>query len=89
LQDGSWHHVDSYRPERASRADTIALWNKVTTEEDVEWTRRYHSLDPAEKAFGGRVEIELANGKRIVDELAVADAHPLGAQPFGRAEYID
>jgi len=89
LQDGSWHHVDSYRPERASRADTIALWNKVTTQEDAEWTRRYHSLDPAEKAFGGRVEIELTTGKRIVDELAVADAHPLGAQPFGRAEYID
>jgi 2-methylcitrate dehydratase len=89
LQDGSWHHVDSYRPERAGRADTIALWNKVTTTEDPEWTRRYHSLDPAEKAFGGRVEIELADGSRIVDEIAVADAHPLGAKPFGRAEYVN
>ena len=88
LQDGSWHHVDSYRPERAGRADTIALWNKVTTTEDPEWTRRYHSLDPAEKAFGGRVEIELTDGSRIVDEIAVADAHPLGAKPFGRAEYV-
>ena len=27
-----------------------------------EWTRRYHSNDPAEKAFGGRVEIGLADG---------------------------
>ena len=89
LQDGSWHHVDSYRPERAGRADTIALWNKVTTTEDPEWTRRYHSLDPAEKAFGGRVEIELTDGSRIVDEIAVADAHPLGAKPFGRAEYVN
>ncbi|TFC19571.1 MmgE/PrpD family protein [Cryobacterium algoritolerans] len=89
LQDGSWHHVDSYRPERAGRADTVALWNRVTTTEDPEWTRRYHSLDPAEKAFGGRVEIVLADGSRIVDELAVADAHPLGAKPFGRAEYIN
>ncbi len=89
LQDGRWHHVDSYRPERAGRADTIALWNKVTTTEDPEWTRRYHSLDPAEKAFGGRVEIELADGSRIVDEIAVADAHPLGAKPFGRAEYVN
>ncbi|TFD01915.1 MmgE/PrpD family protein [Cryobacterium sinapicolor] len=88
LQDGSWHHVDSYRPERAGRADTIALWNKVTTTEDPEWTRRYHSLDPAEKAFGGRVEIALTDGSRIVDEIAVADAHPLGAKPFGRAEYV-
>jgi 2-methylcitrate dehydratase len=89
LQDGSWHHVDSYRPERAGRADTVALWNKVTTTEDPEWTRRYHSLDPAEKAFGGRVEIELTDGSRIVDEIAVADAHPLGAKPFGRAEYVN
>ena len=59
LQDGAWHHVDSYAPERAGRADTVALWHKVTTDEDPEWTRRYHSTDPAEKAFGGRVEITL------------------------------
>ena len=88
LQDGSWHHVDSYAPSRAGRPDTVALWNKVTTREDAEWTRRYHSIDPAEKAFGGRVEIELADGTRIVDEIAVADAHPLGARPFARAQYV-
>ena len=88
LQDGAWHHEDSYRPERAGRADTVALWNTVTTSEDAEWTRRYHSSDPAEKAFGGRVEILLADGSRLVDELAVADAHPLGARPFVRADYV-
>ena len=33
--------------------------------------------------------ITLKNGETIVDELAVADAHPLGARPFGRAQYID
>jgi 2-methylcitrate dehydratase len=88
LQDGEWHHERSYAPERAGRADTIALWNKVTTTEDPEWTRRYHSLDPAEKAFGGRVEITLTSGETIVDEIAVADAHPLGARPFARADYI-
>ena len=43
LQDGGWHHVDSYLPERAGRPDTIELWRKVTTAEDPEWTRRYHS----------------------------------------------
>ena len=89
LQDGAWDHVGSYAPERAARADTIALWQKVTTREDAEWTRRYHSIDPAEKAFGGRVEIELVDGRRIVDEIAVADAHPLGARPFARAQYVD
>ncbi|MFP3581656.1 MmgE/PrpD family protein, partial [Arthrobacter sp. SIMBA_036] len=57
LQDGAWHHVDSYAPERATRPDTVELWHKVTTVEDPEWTRRYHSLDIAEKAFGGTVEI--------------------------------
>jgi 2-methylcitrate dehydratase len=39
-------------------------------------------------AFGGRVEIFLKDGTRIEDELAVANAHPLGAKPFGRADYI-
>ena len=88
LQDGAWHHVDSYAPERAARADTVALWHKITTAEDAEWTRRYHSEDPAEKAFGGRVEIRLTDGSTIVDEIAVADAHPLGARPFVREDYI-
>ncbi|OAD97659.1 MmgE/PrpD family protein [Arthrobacter sp. OY3WO11] len=89
LQDGSWHHVDSYAPERAGRPDTVELWLKVTTEEDLEWTRRYHSLDIAEKAFGGSVEITLTDGTVITDEIAVADAHPLGARPFARQQYIN
>lgn len=88
LQDGAWDHVASYAPERAGRPDTVELWRKVTTTEDPEWTRRYHSADPSEKAFGGRVEIELADGGRIVEEIAVADAHPLGARPFAREQYV-
>ena len=88
LQDGGWHHIESYTPERASRPDTVALWQKITTAEDAEWTRRYHSNDPAEKAFGARVEITLTSGETVIDEIAVADAHPLGARPFGRAEYV-
>jgi 2-methylcitrate dehydratase len=89
LQDGFWHHVDSYAPERAGRPDTVELWNKVSTVEDAEWTRRYHSLDIAEKAFGGSVEITLNDGTVITDEIAVADAHPLGARPFARQQYIN
>ncbi|GAA1858995.1 MmgE/PrpD family protein [Microbacterium koreense] len=88
LQDGGWHHVDSYTPERAGREDTVALWHKITTAEDAEWTRRYHSEDPIEKAFGGRVVVTLADGTVIEDEIAVADAHPLGARPFARQDYI-
>ncbi|GAC1596311.1 MAG: MmgE/PrpD family protein [Pseudarthrobacter sp.] len=89
LQDGSWHHVDSYSPERAGRPETVELWHKVTTEEDPEWTRRYHSLDISEKAFGGSVEITLNDGTVITDQIAVADAHPLGARPFARQQYIN
>ncbi|MGO1975073.1 MAG: MmgE/PrpD family protein, partial [Propionibacteriaceae bacterium] len=89
LQDAAWHHVDSYAPERATRADTVALWQKITTAEDPEWTRRYHSTDPREKAFGGRVEITLTDGSKIIDEIAVADAHPLGARPFAREQYVN
>jgi 2-methylcitrate dehydratase len=88
LQDGSWHHERSYAPERAHRPDTIDLWRKISTAEDPEWTRRYHSNDPAEKAFGARAEVTLNSGEVIVDELAVADAHPLGARPFRRPEYV-
>ena len=88
LQDGAWHHVDSYLPERAARPDTVELWRKITTAEDAEGTRRYHSEDPDEKAFGGRVEIVMADGSTVVDEIAVADAHPLGARPFAREDYV-
>lgn len=88
LQDGTWHHERSYAPERAQRPDTIELWTKISTAEDPEWTRRYHSTDPAEKAFGARAEVTLTSGEVIVGELAVADAHPLGARPFARDQYI-
>lgn len=89
LQDGTWHHVDSYAPKRAQRPDTVDLWRKIETREDPDWTRRYHASDPNEKAFGGRVEIMLKNGETITDELPVANAHPSGARPFGRENYIE
>ena len=88
LQDGTWHHVKSYAPERAQREDTVRLWQKIFTVEDPQWTKWYHEPDPDLKRFGGRVEITLKNGERLVDELGVADAHPAGARPFKRADYI-
>ncbi len=88
LQDGGWHHVDSYSRERAHRADTVELWQKVTTVEDPEWSRRYHSTDPEEQAFGGRIEIVMADGSVITEDIAVADAHPWGARPFARPDYV-
>jgi 2-methylcitrate dehydratase len=88
LEDGGWHHERSYAPERAQRPQTVALWHRISTVEDPEWTRRYHSRDPRDKAFGGRVVVTLEDGTVIEDELAVADAHPLGARPFARPDYV-
>ncbi|HEY8270877.1 MAG TPA: MmgE/PrpD family protein [Pseudobdellovibrionaceae bacterium] len=88
LQDGTWHHVKSYEPSRAQRPDTVSLWHKISTVEDAKWTEAYHNSDPDKKRFGGRVEIFFKNGSTLVDELGVANAHPAGAKPFKRADYI-
>lgn len=84
LQDGKWHHVDSYAPARAARPDTVALWHKVSTVEDAEWTKAYHLPEPK---FGARIDIVLKNGTTITDEMGVANAHPAGATPWKRADY--
>ncbi|MDH5581819.1 MAG: MmgE/PrpD family protein, partial [Bdellovibrionales bacterium] len=88
LQDGEWHHIKSYAPERAKREDTVRLWHKISTLEDPEWTKRYHEKDPAKKAFGARVVITMKDGSVIEDEMAMANAHTLGARPFRRENYI-
>lgn len=88
LQDGAWHHVQSYSPERASRADTVRLWHKIKTVEDAQWTARYHDENPEQKAFGARVEIRFKDGSSLVDELALANAHAHGARPFKRENYV-
>lgn len=88
LEDGGWHHEKSYAPERAARPSTVDLWHKISTVEDPEWTRRYHARDPKEKAFGGRVVVTLKDGTVIEDQLALADAHPDGARPFVRENYV-
>ena len=88
LEDGEWHHERSYAPERAQRPGTVRLWHSIETCEVDEWTQRYRSTDPTQKAFGGRVIVKLTDGTEIVDALAVADAHPLGSQPFHRGRYV-
>ena len=89
LEDGEWDHEAFYAPERANRPETIELWHKISTVEDPEWTRRYHSNDLSEKAFGGKAVITFKDGTVVEDERAVADAHPLGARPFAREQYIE
>lgn len=89
LEDGRWHHVDSYTPERAGKASTVKLWHKIRTVEDKKWTEMYHDPNPNKKAFGAKIEIVMQNGETIVDEKRVADAHPAGNRPFVRANYIN
>ena len=87
LEDGRWHHVDSYQPARAHRPSTVALWRKVRTVEDPAWTTRYHDPDPGRKAFGGRVEMRFEDGRTVVEERLVADAHPNGRRPWRWPDY--
>jgi len=89
LEDGKWHHIKSYTPERARRKSTVELWNKIKTFEDETWTKKYHDPDPAKKCFGGKVKIYMKDGSEIIEEREVADAHPSGKRPFRRSNYID
>lgn len=88
-EDGAWHHVDSYTPERAHRPSTVALWHKIRTEEVEEWTRAYHSPDFHEKKFGAEVVVTLADGSTVSERLDNPNAHSLGARPFQRPDYVN
>ena len=87
LEDGRWHHVDSYTPERAARPHTVALWQSIQTVESAPWTAAYHHADPMKRAFGGRVVLTFNDGTTLSEELRVANAHPAGAKPFARPDY--
>lgn len=89
LEDGFWHHIDSYTSERAHRPETIKLWNKVHTIEDKKWTEKYHDKDPNKKAFGAKIIITFEDGTQLIDEIDRANAHPAGARPFKREHYIN
>ncbi len=89
LEDGEWHHERSYDWDRRHRPETVALWRKIKTHEDPDWNRRFYDKpEPLKKAQGARVEITYADGSKLVDELAVANSHPLGDAPFGREQYV-
>jgi 2-methylcitrate dehydratase len=41
------------------------------------------------KSFGAKVVVTLNNGKKIIEQLDRADAHPYGTRPFKRQNYIN
>lgn len=89
LEDGRFHHIDSYLPERAARPETVRLWRAIETVEDAAWTEAYHHPDPMQRAFGGRAVVTLTSGETVEAELRVADAHPNGERAFGRDQYVE
>ena len=88
LEDADWHHVKSYTRSRAKKKSTIKIWRSIKTHEDKKWTKRYHDPNPKKKSFGAKVVITLKNGKKIIEQQSVADAHPYGLRPFRRQNYI-
>ncbi len=89
LEDANWHHVNSYKKSRANKKSTIKIWRLIKTHEDKKWTKKYHDPNPKNKSFGAKVIVSLNNGKKIIEQLDKADAHPYGSRPFIRKNYIN
>ena len=79
------NHIPKQEQKKKS---TIRIWRSIKTHEDKKWTKKYHDPNPKKKAFGAKVVITLKNGKKVTEEQGVADAHPYGARPFKRKNYI-
>ena len=88
LEDADWHHIKSYSKQRAKRKSTIKIWRSIKTHEDKKWTKKYHDPNPKNRSFGAKVVVTLSNGKKIIDQLDKANAHPYGSRPFKRQNYI-
>jgi 2-methylcitrate dehydratase len=87
MQLGRWdEHV--YEIKAKEKEELRAAMEKIRTEQDAEWERRYHSTDPKEQAYGGTMIITLANGAVVKDSKACANAHPFGKTPWKRPNYI-
>ena len=89
LEDADWHHIKSYTKQRANRKRTIKIWKSIKTHEDKKWTKKYHDPNPKNKSFGAKVVVTLTNGKKIIDQLDKANAHPYGSRPFKRQNYVE
>ncbi len=89
LEDGKWHHINSYTKKRSNKKSTVNLWRKIKTYEDKVWTKKYHHPDPKKKSFGAKIILKMKNGAKIIESLEKANAHPYGSNPFQRSNYIE
>ena len=55
----------------------------------ITFSKKYHDPNPKNKSFGAKVVVTMNNGKKITEALDRADAHPYGARPFKRQNYIN
>lgn len=86
MQLGRWDEdVYDIRPEEKEELRAAML--KIKTKQVEEWERRYHSTDPKEQSFGGKLIVTLSDGSTVADEKACANAHPLGSTPWKRPDY--
>ena len=89
LEDAKWHHIKSYTKSRSNRKSTIKIWNSISTHENKKWTKKYHNPNPKKKSFGAKVVVTMKDKKKITEQLERANAHPYGAKPFKRKDYIN
>jgi len=87
IQLGRWDE-DVYEIHANEKEELRAAMLKIKTVQVAEWERRYHSTDPKEQSFGGKLIITLKDGKKVEDEKACANAHPLGKTPWKRPQYV-
>ena len=85
LQDGAWHHGAPTRPPAPAAptpcgCGTRSARRRTRSGRGATTPTIPSSADPVGSLDDGTV---------IEDEIGVADAHPRGARPFGRAEYVE
>ena len=81
--------MKSYTKNRSNKKSTIKLWKSIKTHEDKKWTKKYHNPDPKKKDFWGKSNCNDEQWKKITESLERADAHPHGARPFKRINYVN
>jgi len=87
IQLARWDE-DVYDIKPEEKEELRAAMLKIRTVQVEEWERRYHSTDPKEQSFGGKMIVTLKDGSKIEDQKACANAHPLGSTPWKRPQYI-
>jgi 2-methylcitrate dehydratase len=86
MQLGRWDE-DVYEIKAFEKDELRMAMAMIKTVQVESWERRYHSTDPKEQSFGGKLIVKLKNGKTVFDEKACANAHPLGSNPWKRLNY--